>query len=153
MAIGTKCHSPTKRKLTMITEVLVSREIAELLKEKGFHENVRYEYHHHFTTPSFHRRLRDFNGAEYNGLKTEWYSAPTQQTALAWVRKMYNKIIIIRYGKVGYADEPSSKWQLQWWWELLNSRGEFCESNINTGNSSPEEAVEDALKYTLENIV
>lgn len=137
----------------MIEEAYCSYEVARLLKEKGFHEKVRYEYHHRFTTPNFHRHLRDFNGQEYEGLNTEWYSAPTHQMAIDWMRKMHHKIIIIHYGKVGYADEPSYKWKLQWWWELLNIKGEFCESNMNTGSSSPEEAVEKALKYILKNLI
>ena len=140
----------------MIQEAFCSFEVSKLLKEKGFNEKCRGCYHSGFDdndNPVV--MLEEWIPQPYNNdFVDESFlcSAPSHQMAMAWLRKEHHKIIIIRYGKVGYAGEPPSKWHLQWWWELLKERGGFCESNMNTGNSSPEEAVEAALKHTLENL-
>lgn len=134
----------------MIEESYCSFEVAKLLKEKGFNAELSTFY-----SPKGELQVWCPSDKLTNsGTETGWWSclAPSHQMAMAWLRKEHHKIIIIRYGKVGYAGEPSSKWHLQWWWELLNKRGEFCESNMNTGNSSPEEAIEEAIKHVLENL-
>jgi len=133
----------------MTQEDFVSREIAELLKEKGFHEPVRFEYHHRFTSPNFHRHLKDFNGQEYEGLKTEWYSAPTLQMATKWLREKYNIYISIQ------PDFPSNKdYKMCWGWSVgilhgncISTKGHQC--YIETY----EEATEAAIKYCLENLI
>ena len=71
----------------MITEDCVNCDIAKLLKEKGFNWPVHYVYHYYKNKPFFHRKAKDFNGQEYNNLRYEWYSAPTIQMAMKWLRK------------------------------------------------------------------
>lgn len=130
----------------MVQEAYCSHEVAKLLKEKGFHEKVRYEYHHRFTTPNFHRHLRDFNGQEYEGLNTEWCSAPTHQMAMAWVR-----------GK-GFSIEPYAAAYRYGFVICRVPTGSFVcnESDVFKDGADFEEhweAVEAALKYTLENLI
>ena len=40
----------------MVKERYVSREVAKLLKDKGFDIPVNYEYHYLITVPQFHRK-------------------------------------------------------------------------------------------------
>ena len=69
----------------MITEDYVSFETAKLLKEKGFDE---------FTTMVYNQN-EDFmpNGTIVDAYQT-FYSAPTLQTAMKWLRETYKLHII-----------------------------------------------------------
>lgn len=73
----------------MVKERYVSREVAKLLKDKGFDIPVNYEYHYLITVPQFHRKKHDFNGIEYRNCSSEWYSAPTQQMVCDWLTENY----------------------------------------------------------------
>lgn len=81
-----------------IKERFCSREVSKLLKEKGFNEPVHYEYHYTISEPQFHKKLHNFNGDEYSNCETEWFSAPTHQMALDWLRQVYNIHIYIEMG-------------------------------------------------------
>lgn len=74
----------------MIIEDYVSFETAKLLKEKGFSEECHYAYHYYTNQPFYHRKMNDFNGEKYRGLKYEWYSAPTLQMAMKWLREVHH---------------------------------------------------------------
>ena len=137
----------------MIKEEYVSFEVAKLLKEKGFdipvnyeyHYPVNYEYHYKIMIPQFHRKKHNFNGIEYSNCSSEWYSAPTHQMAMAWLREVHNIII-----------EPESVWNGKEWEYLLfvvtpqNADSPYYEHNPY---KSYEECVEAALKYILENLI
>ena len=137
----------------MITEDFVSREIAELLKEKGFHELVRYEYHYYNTVPSFHRHLKDFNGEEYEGLQSQWYSAPTQEMVCKWLREVH-KIIISFNASFVNSIEPHFSWNIR-----INSLTSFTDKAhfepiyINIESEIFEEACEAAIQYALKNLI
>lgn len=122
----------------MINEDYVSFEIAKLLKEKGFNipthtfYNTKKDY-----ILKFDPCLIDRNAGIY-------VSAPTLQKAMKWLREMYNIYIVIT---------PSMFW------------GKYNASIYKKGNiypygfdgdslvSSYEKAVENAIKYCLENLI
>lgn len=83
--------------MNTIKERYVSREVAKLLKDKGFDIPVNYEYHYLITVPQFHRKKHDFNGIEYRNCSSEWYSAPTQAMACDWIRDKHKIHIVVRF--------------------------------------------------------
>ena len=123
----------------MIKEAYCSFEVAKLLKEKGFYEDCygRYsirskEFHFDITKP-------------YNNGSNFMYSAPTHQMAMAWLREEKRIAIIIEFDltKRGFCPyvhqlDYNMDWVVKW--------------RINTPMKY-EEAVETALKYTLENLI
>lgn len=149
----------------MITEDYVSFETAKLLKEKGF-DGICY---HAYSFKNGNNKLigaslviegsvvitaKDTNiAADYYkeefGFDIEFYLAPTINMAIKWLREVHNQIIIIKYGNAGFVEESI----LQWWWELLNTKGELHACNIVDGNKSYEEACEDSILYVLKNLI
>ena len=128
----------------MITEDYVSYEVAKLLKEKGFDIPVRYEYHfvHNINQkPQFHRHLHNFNGEEYGRLRSKWYSAPTLQMACKWLREEKRLVISI---DLNYSDNSYSY--------IIDSIIEHRIVGYGLGKTY-EEAVEAAIKVTLENLI
>lgn len=134
--------------MKQITEDYVSYEIAKLLKEKGFNgECISYFSIYKDNNTSLHRWR---NRQTYVNVKNDGYTiVPTHQMALKWLREVHNQIIIIKYGNVGFAEESI----LQWWWELINTKGELHACNIVDGNKSYEEACEDSILYVLKNLI
>jgi len=125
-----------------ITEDYVSFEVAKLLKEKGFNEPIwtRYE---------------DDNEVIF-GDKYDWnnspmgqISAPTLQMAMKWLREKYNIYISIQ------PDFPSDKdYKMCWCWSA-SILHENCITlkEYQCYIETYEDAVETALKYSLENLI
>lgn len=135
----------------MITEDYVSFETAKLLKEKGFDEpcNSFYEYK---------KRLYIHDMDEYfpNGMKNSDHdkennkgiSAPTLQMAMKWLREEKNIILDIcpnldldcmcigTYCRIVYKDN-----------ERVTLDADYDDF------ATYEEAVEEAIKYCLENLI
>ena len=133
----------------MIQEAYCSKEVSILLKVKGFNEPVHYEYHYKISIPQFHRKSHNFNGDEYTNCKTEWFSAPTHQMALAWLREKYNIYISIQ------PDFPSEiGYKMCWCWSA-NVLHNNCISmkRHQCYIETYEQACEAALKYSLENLI
>lgn len=125
-----------------LQEDYCSFEVAKLLKEKGFDVPCHYAYHGGIKIPDFHRHIRNFNGEEYANLRYEWYSAPTHQMAMKWLREVHGIWFLIYFTNdekwdCGIYDVKSP--------DELNKGVEF---NCDTY----EGAVELALKYSLENL-
>lgn len=138
----------------MITEDYVSFEIAKLLKEKGFSENTEHEIW--YVIKQFSTGV-PWNSCTYKvGDITREYNndccipMPTLQTAMKWLREVYDLFIEPR---VGETDDKT-------WYDFdiipINGR----KINWNHYNNLPlvelnsyEEAVELALKYCLENLI
>lgn len=128
----------------MIKEAYVSVEVAKLLKEKGFDIPVNYEYHYIIKNPHFHRKKHNFNGIEYRNCSSEWYSAPTQQMVMRWLREVHNLHIDI--------DPSEGNWNPT----VISLEDWSCV--VKFGDNIPiqdtyEEAVEAALKYCLEKLI
>ena len=122
----------------MITEDYVSFEVAKLLKDKGFDEKCYVNY-------NFNGETQHFN---YH-IPSDGVACPTLQIAMKWLREVHKLHIIIQYGNVGQPKDP----QMQYWFEVVDAKGQYCDSNIVDGNTSYEEACEAAIKYCLENLI
>lgn len=123
----------------MVTEDYVSFETAKLLKEKGFDEECLDWY----STKGDLYHYADSFEIDLDGI-TVLCSAPTLQMAMKWLREEYKIIITIDYDD-----------------------GSDCEDNERYGFSvyypsrkvdlatyvTYEEAVEAAIKYSLENLI
>lgn len=131
----------------MIQEAYVSFEVAKLLKEKGFAEisntigtynsdGVFYLYKHE-------------KGYNHNHLSS-WYSAPTHQMAMAWLReKYYIHIDITIEGNGSYIDY---KYVIRDFSIIFPTRNYDSIDTKDGGRAKTyEEAVEAALKFVLEN--
>ena len=124
----------------MIEEDYVSYDVAKLLKEKGFDE--RTIYHYIIGQPTSLQHNIVYN--KYcNSDAENIYVSPTHQMAMKWLREVYNifiEIIIFRENMVHYR------------FKILNRD---CEKiYIDDGSQfSYEEAVEAALKYSLESLI
>lgn len=125
-----------------ITEDYVSFETAKLLKEKGFDESVNRFYEISTGKPSLVR-------SEYcrNSFTID-YAAPTHQMALKWLREVHRIEIHIVLSELN-ADN-SKKYMFDIYSSDIN-RG--FDSVQKEEFNSYEEAVEAALKYTLENLI
>lgn len=129
----------------MITEDYVSFEIAKLLEEKGFDETCYacYEY--------FSSSITMYSGwpFEYKGKPVHntdnMIKCPTHQMAMKWLREKQRTSIIIEFDltKRGYCPyvhqlDYDMDWVVKW--------------RINTPMKY-EQAIEAALKYSLENLI
>lgn len=117
----------------MIKEAYVSFEVAKLLKEKGFNWECEYCYNLPNNNP--------YSNADYKVS----YPKPTHQMAMAWLREVHHIAINIGWGEI-FED------QYKWWCIVLNMDNCDILYEINH-HASYEEAVEEALKYTLEKTI
>ena len=126
----------------MIKEAYCSFEVAKLLKEKGFNEEVISYYdtdgQGYFISPR-----------ECNIGTGSVYAAPTHQMAMKWLREVHNICITIYPDKEnGYeAVLYNIKDDVE---IILQSFGIY---GSHIFEDSYEEAVEAALKYVLENLI
>lgn len=128
----------------MITEDYVSFAIAKLLKEKGFTKNTIGTYN----DDGVFYLYKHEKGYNHNHLHT-WYSAPTLQMAMKWLRVVHNLEIY------PYHSNLNEKHNSKWWFEIIkypNTVSEH-EAGIDEEVDTYEEACEVAIKYCLENLV
>jgi len=121
----------------MITEDYCSFEIAKLLKAKGFDEKTLSYYEDNV--------LCHGDWFEWNRSPLGHIAAPTHQMAMKWLREIHKLFIMIlllekEEGNYGYTVEK------------IGSR-EFISTSGNISYDTTEDAVEAALKYTLENLI
>ena len=126
----------------MITEDYVSFEIAKLLKEKGFVESfVNYYY-----TAKGER-------VGYYLMPEVQYLCPTQQMAMKWLRETHKLFIEIH---IEQGEKVSYKFMI-WDFDIIHPNkytgGTYDFREEQKGFSTPEETVEAALKYSLENLI
>lgn len=132
----------------MIIEDYISYEVAKLLKEKGFNEPCFYYYKDKVLMFSPFLKGR-------NSYQTDTYSAPTHQMAMKWLReKGFHINAPISYDYSVDADgNVVDKWTF-WTFEILSSfSGKLIYTEEVNEYYSYEEAVEAALKYSLENLI
>lgn len=121
----------------MITEDYVSFEVAKLLKEKGFEGDIN-AYYHIWDNGNKVCSVQEFSHSEAPHL---YIPAPTHQMAMKWLREEKNIIINMWYNGV------------DWDAEHYNNEDENFYLITNYSCNSYEEAVEAALKYSLENLI
>ncbi len=130
----------------MIKEAYCSFEVAKLLKERGFDIPVNYEYHYKITIPQFHKKKHDFNGIEYRNCSSEWYSAPTHQMAMKWLREVHNIFI-----EIGTSIDLNGNYHFNY--TILDKECKYVRRGYTDFDWNHEDAVEAALKYSLENLI
>ena len=130
----------------MIKEAYCSYEVSKLLKEKGFDACVYTcysveEYPQFMTMVDYVVQDEIY---ERFGKDCCLIQAPTHQMAMAWLREVHNIHCTIDIGYCGKAVYFSNIFSTKKSGALYNETGYY---------NSYEEAVETALKYTLENLI
>ena len=131
----------------MITEDYVSFDTAKLLKEKGFYQDFYNSFMPVWHYNGNNKVLSFTEDDSYPSETQEWYSAPTLQVAMKWLRE--EKDVQIEISIVGTDTwESPTKWMY----------GFRCQTKDvidrrNADFSSYEEACEAAIKYCLENLI
>ena len=120
----------------MITEDYVSFETAKLLKEKGFDEKCRALYTFWFDEVEGPKE----DETENWNIEPKYFSAPTLQMAMKWLRESHNMFIRIIQSHIDYCI-----------YEVYYDRAKHYESRESY--NSYEEACEAAIKYCLENLI
>lgn len=118
----------------MITEDYCNFDTAKLLKEKGFNGDFTKAY--------------STNGTLISNFTENCIIAPTNQMAMKWLREEYNLHIDICYD------------DLDWSWNILSvdksvpveERPKFIRHGF-AGNKTYQEALEEGIKYCLENLI
>ena len=123
----------------MITEDYVSFGTAKLLKEKGFDEKCYANYssngvalHFNYQTPS------------------DGISCPTLQMAMKWLREVHKLIISPKYDE---AEDEKELLYSMWFFDILPISKTLPVVEHNQGYDTYEQAVEEAIKYALENLI
>ena len=123
----------------MIHESICTYEVAKLAKEKGFD----WICPHYFRTKN-KDLFRVFPCEDWSDIEDR-INAPTQSLLQRWLREEKKWNIVVRmYNNEGY------------YWFIQNSKGELQESYFTYADemfATYELALEDALKYALENLV
>ena len=133
----------------MIQEAYVSFETAKLLKEKGFDSDVRQYYYFDDEDKQEHL-CHDDREDNPNDFGEDYYSAPTHQMAMRWLRDKGVYIHVEPYIAIN-TESYELKGYKPWITTLkINSRTKIgSELYVNFY----EEAVEKALKYSLEELL
>lgn len=132
----------------MVKEAYCSKKVSELLREKGFLTDIDLRITQNL---SFYDDigLRHNLNKYYNSLiqdKIAFVVAPTHQMSMAWLREVHNLCISIYYlFPYGYTVDILYTDKDTHFTEFRKIR--------NNQYDSYEEAVEAALKYTLENLI
>jgi len=122
----------------MITEDYVSFEVAKLLNEKEFDERSAASY-------DLKGRLQE--GAAYWNSTPSWYAAPTLQMACKWLREVHHYYIQVEFDPPTFSADIYKMDEIDEYGSAEHIPPTFANAN------SYEEAVEAALKYTLENLI
>lgn len=123
----------------MIQEAYCSFEVSKLLDEKGFDEPCHLHYHY---VKEFDRYFQTEEKIDIS-FKKFYYPCPTHQMAVAWLRQKYDisiEVSVLKYNCWVYTIYKIFSNKVE---ELYND-GEF---------KSYEDAIEAALKYSLENLI
>ena len=127
----------------MINEDYVSFEVAKLLKEKGFNEPIwtRYEDDNEVIFGDKY---------DWNNSPMSQTSAPTLQMAMKWLREEKDVLIYV-YPVIDLTVKSNNTFF--WEWDGKKKRHDAPHIGDKHNYESPEQAVEAALKYVLENLI
>ena len=121
----------------MIKEDYVNFETAKLLKEKGFDEKCRALYTFWFDEVEGPKE----DEAENWNIEPKYFSAPTLQMAMKWLREVHKIFISIQqHIDMSYV-----------WYSYEDGASKGCDRESH--NNTYEEACEAAIKYCLENLI
>ena len=133
--------------MATITEDYCSFEIAKLLKEKGFDEDCWCWYEE----DGYFRESNDDFGFQSNS----WHvvdddefncSAPTIQMAIKWLREAH-KIFI----EISVSIDLNGTYHYRYF--ILNKECKYIRKGYTDFDWNYEQAVEEAIKYCLENLI
>lgn len=127
----------------MIHDELVTYEVAKLAKEKGFDEATYYTYEEE--SKQLNRMRYCVKRNSRIGSIIKLIAAPTQSLLQRWLREEKGVIIELKYS------DNTEDWRPFWSWCIYNNLGFTLE--IGDNSATYELALEDALKYALENLV
>jgi len=135
----------------MIKESYVSFETARLLKEKGFPQHITS--HTYFVGDDKKRGcvVGEFIGHPSIETDIHLIDAPTQQMALQWLREK-GIIITMDYDEYELADSDEKQVGYGWGIQKTEKPTEYLKISIHVFDNY-KEAVEDAIKYCLTNLV
>lgn len=135
----------------MVTEDYVTVEIARLLKDKGFDGKCRCIYHPDDSFEMYDNflsnRVSDVKSVESDEDDSfVFVTAPTVQMAVKWLRENHKLHIEV---EVYYCEDG------QMWLAKIQRIGDGCTTLIKTCmcNETYETAVDNGLKYCLENLI
>ena len=139
--------------MATIREDYVSFETAKLLKEKGFDTAVHHYYQKIDDDIIYH--IEDFRNWNLHDM---WYSMPTLQMAMKWLREVHNLHIMVNcVGKVNYDPIIQSfdgkDYEIEGIEVGTTKRINGKWVNVRRGFKTYEQAVEAAIKYCLENLI
>lgn len=128
----------------MIKERYCSYEVARLLKEKGFSEPVRSFYliddaHSNAVNVTYTITYRSVNSAKA-------ILRPTHQMACDWLREVH-KIFI----EISVSIDLNGDYHYSYF--VLNKDCKYIRKGYTSFNWNYTDAVEEALKYSLENLI
>ena len=127
----------------MITEDYVSFEIAKLLKEKGFDEPCRTYYQDEKFVNDVCTQYYQWNSKS----PFEQISAPSIQMATKWLREVHHYYIQVEFDPPTFSADIYKMDEIDEYGSAKHIQPTFA--NIK----SYEEAVEAALKYSLEDLI
>lgn len=128
-----------------MTEELVTLEIAKLLKEKGFKEDVSVFYELVCKEGSYEYELFESYDAQNYNASVYSFSAPTQYIAQKWLRKTKNLHIEIYRNTCGYG-YAIVKADSGTWMEDDNTKGPNDGGKWDTYEEALEAGIQEALK-------
>jgi hypothetical protein len=124
----------------MTHEEICTYEVCKLAKEKGF--NVQtfdwYDYTGNYNKGFIPHKLHECP-------RYKEYYAPTQSLLQRWLREEKGIIIELKYS------DDTESFRPFWSWQIYNTLGITLE--IGEPNTTYELALEDALAYSLKNLV
>ena len=133
----------------MVTEDYVSFVTAKLLKEKGFDEKCFYCFDD-VIGESRLSRLMICNNSE---LVEHYYSAPTLQMAMKWLREEKHYYIQVMLDSWALGGHSGYYIVIQATDSDFEEISPVVNNNDNVFFETPEEACEAAIKYCLENLI
>ncbi len=127
----------------MIEEDYVSYETAKLLKEKGFDERVNS----YFTDDGLEGYMFGISRKSNSELEECFYSRPTLQMVMKWLRESHEIFILIEY------DPPVFSADIYRMNDVDEHGGARHISPTFANHKSYEEACEAAINYGLKNLI
>ena len=132
-----------QQKLDMTREDYCSYELSKLLKEKGFDGECIGCYWDS-------KKIFDINYEPLSysdgDLRDEVILAPTHQMAMKWLREVHKIFVVIKPRYYGLSDEVPTNFMYEIW-------SRYDQKIPVVSGNTHEEAVEAAIKYTLENLI
>ena len=126
----------------MITEDYVSYEVAKLLKEKGFEILTSKVYDN--------QKELDYQYVVcWQEERLPYVSAPTHQMAMKWLREVHKVLIVIDAYHADHWEGYIDSFEIS----IYSHASTIIVPNKIAHHTDYEEAVEAALKYSLENLV